>query len=224
MARPPVRRKSDISLPSVTRARKFVTDFKPGEPGSKDNVSVLEGSNHYLTEEVIHPADRAFALAAQSAIIQKFESAARKRQRIQASFQFRVVSPDGRIRLVNHVLAHQDPSTSDGHQVSITETDLTNFATVPVKTVRVFEKDDMENATILKLEGFEQSNSDLCPYSNRQLEILKLLAEGKKTAEISNSLFISVDTVRTHRQHILQRSVRSNMTATVVDCVRKGWI
>ncbi|MGC9356143.1 MAG: response regulator transcription factor, partial [Mariniphaga sp.] len=41
--------------------------------------------------------------------------------------------------------------------------------------------------------------------SERELEVLKLYAEGKSTREISEKLFISVKTVGTHKQHIFEK-------------------
>ena len=219
----PNRLKSTTALPSLTTARQFITELNSGALVFKEKSIPPKDHTTTPVEETIHPADRAFARAAYSAIIEIFESAARKRQRIKASMQFRMISLDGKIRLVNQVLAPLNSFDPEGQKVSISETDLSCFATNPVKVVRIFENDDMENPTILQLDGFEV-DIHASPFSSRQLEILRLLAEGKKTAQISNSLFISVDTVRTHRQHILQRSAHSNMTATVVDCVRKGWI
>jgi DNA-binding NarL/FixJ family response regulator len=47
--------------------------------------------------------------------------------------------------------------------------------------------------------------------SEREVEILRLLAEGYSTREISDKLFISVKTVGTHKQHILEKlDLKSN--------------
>jgi two-component system, NarL family, response regulator NreC len=50
-------------------------------------------------------------------------------------------------------------------------------------------------------EDESESKTDL---SEREVEVLKLYAEGKSTREISERLFISVKTVGTHKQHILK--------------------
>ncbi len=63
-----------------------------------------------------------------------------------------------------------------------------------------------------------------CPYSDRQIEVLKLLAEGFSSAECAGVLEISTETVRTHRQHILHRSDRRNMVSLIVQAVRLNWI
>lgn len=41
--------------------------------------------------------------------------------------------------------------------------------------------------------------------SIRELEIMKLYTEGCKTAEIAGRLFLSIDTVRTHKRNAMQR-------------------
>lgn len=51
-------------------------------------------------------------------------------------------------------------------------------------------------------EEIHDSSQDL---SERELKILKLIAEGKSTREISDLLFISVKTIGTHKQHILEK-------------------
>ena len=63
-----------------------------------------------------------------------------------------------------------------------------------------------------------------CPYSTRQLEILGLLAEGYSSEGVAEVLQISRETVRTHRQHILRRSDRPNMIASITEALRAKWI
>ncbi|MGN0003062.1 MAG: response regulator [Sphingobacterium composti] len=41
--------------------------------------------------------------------------------------------------------------------------------------------------------------------SNREREVLKLIAEGQSSSKIANSLFISVNTVDTHRKNIMAK-------------------
>ncbi len=52
--------------------------------------------------------------------------------------------------------------------------------------------------------------------TRREREILKLLAEGKKSREIADILFVSIHTVRTHRNNIMRKLKLSG----VVDLVR----
>ena len=70
------------------------------------------------------------------------------------------------------------------------------------------------------LSGFlenERSSSDL---SERELEVLKLLAEGHSNKEISELLHISVKTVETHRANIMRKHDFRNITELVLYAVR----
>jgi PAS domain S-box-containing protein len=52
------------------------------------------------------------------------------------------------------------------------------------------------------------------PLTGREIEVLRLLADGTGTEEIANSLFISVTTVRNHVQNILRKlDVHSKLEA-----------
>jgi DNA-binding NarL/FixJ family response regulator len=49
------------------------------------------------------------------------------------------------------------------------------------------------------------SFNDVGLITNREREIIKLIAEGKSTKQISKTLFISVETVKTHRKNIFRK-------------------
>ena len=55
------------------------------------------------------------------------------------------------------------------------------------------------------LDPVDETSEGQMELSERELEVLKLYAEGKSTREISEKLFISVKTVGTHKQHILEK-------------------
>jgi DNA-binding NarL/FixJ family response regulator len=50
-----------------------------------------------------------------------------------------------------------------------------------------------------------QARPETEPLTRREREILKLLAEGKKSQEIANILFLSIHTVRTHRHNLMKK-------------------
>lgn len=60
--------------------------------------------------------------------------------------------------------------------------------------------------------------------SERELEIFKLYAEGKSTREISEKLFISVKTVGTHKQHILEKLELKSNADMVKYAIKTGLI
>lgn len=60
--------------------------------------------------------------------------------------------------------------------------------------------------------------------SVRESEILKLFAEGKSSREISEELFISIKTVGTHKQNILEKLELKTITELVKYALKKGII
>ena len=60
--------------------------------------------------------------------------------------------------------------------------------------------------------------------SNREKEILNLFAEGKRPKEISELLFLSYFTVRTHQTNIIQTLNASGITHAVSIAIRMGLI
>jgi DNA-binding NarL/FixJ family response regulator len=58
--------------------------------------------------------------------------------------------------------------------------------------------------------------------SERESEILKLIAEGKSTREIADVLFISVKTVGTHKQHLLGKLNIKSTAGLIKYAIKKG--
>ncbi len=61
-------------------------------------------------------------------------------------------------------------------------------------------------------------------FSMRELQVIRLFAEGHTAEEVASLLHLSVGTVRTHRRNVLQKSGCANMTALVALCVREGLV
>lgn len=70
------------------------------------------------------------------------------------------------------------------------------------------------------LNGFMENEKQVQELSSREMEILKLLAEGCSNKEISDLLSISVKTVETHRANIMRKHNFKNITELVLYAVR----
>ncbi len=57
--------------------------------------------------------------------------------------------------------------------------------------------------------------------SQREEEILHLIADGLATKNIADKLFISIDTVETHRRNILKKLEAGNMASAIAIAFRK---
>lgn len=73
----------------------------------------------------------------------------------------------------------------------------------------------------LKQKGEDDSYELL---TNREREVLQLLAEGKSNKDVANMLNLSLYTVETHRAHILQKLGLHTVPELILYAVRKGII
>ncbi|MDO8613708.1 MAG: response regulator transcription factor [Dehalococcoidia bacterium] len=60
--------------------------------------------------------------------------------------------------------------------------------------------------------------------SDRERQVLKLVAEGKTSQQIAEELFLSVNTVQTHRAHIMEKLGLHNRTDLIRYALRKGLV
>ena len=86
------------------------------------------------------------------------------------------------------------------------------------KISRILQEDYVE---ALERRSAEDSYELL---TDREREILQLIAEGRTNKEIANSLNLSLYTVDTHRTHILQKLNLHSVPELILYAVRKGII
>lgn len=60
--------------------------------------------------------------------------------------------------------------------------------------------------------------------TERELDVLRAIAEGKRTAEIAEALFVSPNTVEFHRKRLLQKFGASNMAELIKTAIGRGLI
>ena len=67
-------------------------------------------------------------------------------------------------------------------------------------------------------------NSQQLNLSDREIEIVSLLAEGLASKQIGSELEISKHTVDTHRRNLIMKTGCKNTMELVVRCVREGMV
>jgi DNA-binding CsgD family transcriptional regulator len=60
------------------------------------------------------------------------------------------------------------------------------------------------------------------PFSDREFEIIKLIASGLGSEQIAEKLFLSIHTVNTHRKNIIAKSGKENMQELIHDLLNQG--
>lgn len=97
-----------------------------------------------------------------------------------------------------------------------------------IKTVHAGKKFLSEDITGIVIDGYLNSSAadsnGFSLLSEREKEIFLLFAEGKSTREIGDKLFISVKTVGTHKQHILEKLKLKTNADMVKFALKQGLI
>ena len=65
-------------------------------------------------------------------------------------------------------------------------------------------------------------NNHSIPLSDREIEVLRLIAQEHSNGEIAEKLFISVRTVDTHRRNLLEKLLAKNTAGLVKYAIEKG--
>ena len=77
-------------------------------------------------------------------------------------------------------------------------------------------------ARLVAADAEERARVDEDPLSEREHEVLRLLALGHTNQEIAKSLYLSVRTVETHRAHIMQKLRLSTRAELVRHAIAQG--
>lgn len=79
-------------------------------------------------------------------------------------------------------------------------------------------------ARLVTAEAEERAREEDDPLSEREREVLGLLALGHTNQEIAESLYLSVRTVETHRSHIMQKLRLSSRAELVRYAIENGFL
>jgi two-component system response regulator NreC len=76
--------------------------------------------------------------------------------------------------------------------------------------------------TAYRGDGGRQIEDNLALLTDRECEVLRLIAQGKRNKEVAAELSVSVNTVETHRKHIMEKLDLHNTAEIVRFAVRKN--
>lgn len=138
------------------------------------------------------------------------------------NYSFRSRMKNGEYALLNHqaILLSLDENGRSGKSLNIhTRIDhLSNINTRKISLIGLNGEPSYLNMSM------EKASAALPGFSKREKQILKLIAEGFSSNEISEKLFIAVMTVKKHRQNILDKTDYKNIAQLINECIRQGMI
>ncbi|HEY8529348.1 MAG TPA: response regulator transcription factor [Paenibacillaceae bacterium] len=80
-----------------------------------------------------------------------------------------------------------------------------------------------DGAAVAQAEKKQPQNINV-PLTKREIEVLRLMAEGKSNKMIGEHLFISEKTVKNHVSSILQKMEVEDRTQAVIVSIKNGWV
>ena len=105
----------------------------------------------------------------------------------------------------------------------VTESELKNLAADIFSETLFLDSKVKERYEFSPEDAFKNTCAEL-NISEREVEIIKLIAEGFINKEIADKLFLSTHTVNTHRKNILAKLGVSNATGIVIFAVKEKLI
>lgn len=146
-----------------------------------------------------------------------------KNHKISYSIRLRV--SDGSYQLFNQqsmILS----TTADGgiEKMLIIYTNISHLSPLNTGKLSAFGLGDETSFLIIDIDHKVDVNVLKSQFTKRELEIIRLLSRGHNSLEIAEKLFISYDTVKTHRKNILHKAECKNVTQLITKCITERLI
>ena len=186
------------------------------------NDEDMENDDMELFHQIIHPDDLRFVLETENKAFHFFKNLpAHEKKDYKLIYDFRVKNTAGVYMRFIHQFVVLEQDKSGKSWLVLIVTDL-----ISEKATNSGPQRRMINTKTGKLHLFNNDDdfhSDIL-LTKRETEILYLIAQGLDSQHISEKLFISVNTVNNHRQHILRKTRTGNTTQALLYAKRVGII
>ena len=90
--------------------------------------------------------------------------------------------------------------------------------------IKVFQGEKYYSDVIHNIKNSHSLSTTAIELSKREKEVLCLISEEKTTAEIADKLFVSVNTIETHRKNLIRKTGVKNVVGLVKYAINAGII
>ncbi len=202
----------NMGLSNVSDSLEALTGFDPDKVTFTDILSS------------IHPDDLDFVIKAEAFLTKFFDEKIGREKLLnyKISYNLRARLKNGEYVLFNHqaLMLTLDEAGGYGKSLNInTRIDhLSSVNNYKVSLIGLYGEPSFMGI------GLEDSLEQAKPYSKREIDVIRLMAEGLSSKEIADKLFISDQTVNTHRKNILEKTGCKNTMQVISTCIRQGLI
>lgn len=173
---------------------------------------------------LIHPEDKPTAefLAMKSSQYQTSSNGSKLPYQTMTSINFRVRKFDGSyLMMINRSTGFKYNNGAPESTLNI----LQDVSFIPeidkVRSTVIGDADSIEEHT-KQVAGLYVKENQLQHFTSREMEVLKLLANGMPSKEIAKELFISTHTVNNHRKNMLKRAGLKNSAELIRLALKNG--
>jgi len=203
---------SDFSLSHVSPSMADILGLDPSTATFHDVLGAF------------HPDDWDFITKAEAAVGAFIHKKINPKDlmKYKSSFSFRCRLKDGTYGLINHQAMMLVPGKDGGYGKALNvHTHIDHLTTVNTYTFSVIHRDGGKSFLNLPVDGY---NGNPVGFTRKEIEVIKLIAQGMDTNAIAHKLFISPVTVKKHRANILKKSNSKNIAQLIKDSVLQGLI
>lgn len=146
-----------------------------------------------------------------------------QRKNYKFSFDYRILKPDGKaIRILEQNTVFQNDASGDITHLLGTCNDITQWKRNGTQLASLASSINQQYFLFTAENTAAARPQSLL--SKRELEIVKLISEGRSSKYIADKLFISFHTVNTHRQKMIEKTGTKNTGELVQFAARNGLI
>lgn len=172
--------------------------------------------------ELIHPEDMPYFLNFEAAITNFFNGMSGKRLfNYKVQYDFRLKKADGTyIRILNQfvIIEHKE----DNVRTFVVNTDITHLKKDLKPILSFIGMEDEPSYYNVDVQNIFKPTKPF--FTNREKDILRALAKGMNSEEISRAFYISKHTVDSHRKNMLQKTNAKSTSEILGIAYNNGWV
>lgn len=172
----------------------------------------------------IHPDDVSFFLNVQNTAMKFFSQIQpEKSSKYKMRYDYRLKHTDGSYRrILQQVYNIQSSPEGGALRVLSVHTDITHLKTSTKPVLSFIGLDGEPSYIDVELQSAFKPTKPIL--TKREKEILKNLIEGHNSKTLSEKLFLSVETINTHRRNILRKTKTKSTSEVISKALREGWL
>lgn len=198
-------------------------DYLDQQASEITGYRIDELSPHFFLG-IVHPEDASYVVDFEDKITSFYEQLPfEKLMSYKSSYDYRIMLRDGRyIRILQQVTVIQVGGDGSIFRTFGVHTDISHLKSKGTPVLNIME-----------LNGAQIASNFACrltaggggvSLTQRELQIVRLMADGHYSDQIADLLHISVNTVKTHRRNIMAKTACKSPGELVRLAIQSGWL